>query len=67
MLMVYQIADYVGDNVKKTALKLRAKFTATDSQLLEKAKNNDSEAFGELVRRNQNFVYRTALGYIQAD
>lgn len=65
MLIAYQIADYVGDNVKKTAQKLKARFTTTDSQLLEKAKKRDTEAFSELVRRNQNFVYRTALGYIQ--
>ncbi len=64
MLMVYQIAEHVGDNVKKTAQKFKARFTATDSQLLERAKNKNSEAFGELVKRNQNFIYRTAMGYV---
>ncbi len=65
MSMVYQIADYVGDGVKKTAQIFKARFRVSESQLLEKAKKNDSEAFGELVRRNQDFVYRTALGYLQ--
>lgn len=65
MSMIFQIADYVGDNVRKKALKFKAYFTATDSQLLEKAKKNNSEAFGELVKRNQDFIFRTALSYLK--
>ena len=64
MVLVYQIANNVGAGVKKAAGNIRARFADTDSKLLEKAKKKDSAAFSELVKRHQNFIFRTALGYL---
>ena len=64
MILVYQIADYVGDSVKKLAKNLQAGFIISDAQLLERAKNRDDKAFNELVKRHQQFVYKIALGYL---
>ncbi len=35
-----------------------------DSQLLTYAKEGDNEAFSELVRRHQNFIFKFARGYL---
>lgn len=64
MVFVYQIADYVGANVKKLTKNLQARLIVTDAQLLERAKDKDDNAFNELVKRYQNFVYKTAYGYL---
>jgi RNA polymerase sigma-70 factor, ECF subfamily len=64
MVLVYQIADYVGDGVKKLAKNLQAGFIISDAQLLERAKNRDDGAFNELVKRHQQFVYKVAFGYL---
>jgi RNA polymerase sigma-70 factor (ECF subfamily) len=37
----------------------------SDSQLIARARDGDSEAFSEIVRRYQDFVYRQAWGYLQ--
>lgn len=64
MAYVYQIAGYVGTGVKRAARNVKAKFTATDAQLLKRAKEGDDSAFNEIVKRYQNFVYKTALSYL---
>lgn len=64
MVFVYEIADAVGAGVKKITRNLQAKFTASDSQLLARAKEGDDSAFTELVRRHQNNIYRLAYGYL---
>jgi RNA polymerase sigma-70 factor (ECF subfamily) len=64
MIATYQIADYVGNNVKKLAKSVQAKIVVSDDQLVERARNNDDGAFNELVRRHQNFVNKIAYGYV---
>jgi RNA polymerase sigma-70 factor (ECF subfamily) len=64
MVIVYQLADYVGTGVKKIARDLRAKMAVSDSQLLSRAKDGDNSAFSELVYRHQDFVYKLAWGYL---
>ena len=64
MVFVYQIADSVGAGVKKITRNLQAKLTASDTQLLARAKDGDNSAFTELVRRHQNNIYRLAYGYL---
>ena len=39
----------------------------SDSQLITRTKAGDNQAFDEIVRRYQGFVYRHAWGYLQAD
>jgi len=64
MAMVYQLTGIVGAGVKNIARNFQAKMTVSDAQLLTRAKSGDDTAFNDLVCRHQNFVYRTALGYL---
>ena len=64
MTVVYQMADFVGTSVRKIARNLHANLVVPDSQLLTYAKEGDNEAFSELVRRHQDFIFKFARGYL---
>jgi RNA polymerase sigma factor (sigma-70 family) len=50
--------------VKITARFIESRLVLSDSQLVARARAGDDEAFGEIVRRHQDFVYRQAWGYL---
>ena len=64
MAMVYELTGLVGARVKNIARNFQAKIAVSDAQLLVRAKSGDDTAFNDLVCRHQNFIYRTALGYL---
>jgi len=63
--MIYQMTEFVGTKVKRAALSLRAKLVMPDAQLIELVRSGNHDAFGELLKRHQDFVYRAAWGYLR--
>lgn len=70
--MIYQMTEFarmgpsaIGTKVKRAVLNLRARLVMTDSQLIDLARAGDDDAFGELLKRHQDFVYRLARGYLR--
>ena len=63
--MIYQMTAFVSTRVKRAVLSLRAGLVMTDSQLIDLARAGDGDAFGELLKRHQDFVYRLAYGYLR--
>lgn len=66
-MQVCQLAGFVATRVKVAARYIQSRLALSDSQLVARAKDGDREAFGEIVRRYQDFVYRQAWGYLQDD
>lgn len=64
MAIVYHYTGLVGAGIKKAAGYIQSKLIQTDSDLIARAKDGDNEAFNELVRRYQDFVYKQAVGYL---
>lgn len=64
MLKVCQLAGLFIAGVKITANKIRQMLVLSDSQLVALSKEGDHDAFDEIVRRHQDFVYRLALSYL---
>lgn len=60
-----QLVGVANTGVKRIARQIRSKLVLSDSQLISRAKDGDRDAFGELVRRRQDFVFRQALAYLQ--
>jgi RNA polymerase sigma-70 factor (ECF subfamily) len=53
--------------VKRAANHIQSRLVLSDSELITRAKDGDDDAFGEIVRRYQGFVYRQAWGYLRDD
>ncbi len=64
MATVYSLTILVGAGIKKATRYIQSKMVLTDSNLVIRAQDGDSEAFNELVCRHQDFVYRQALSYL---
>jgi RNA polymerase sigma-70 factor (ECF subfamily) len=70
--MIYQMTEFarvgsnaIGTKVKRAVLNLRARLVMADSQLIDLARSGDDQAFGELLKRHQDFIYRLAWGYLR--
>jgi RNA polymerase sigma-70 factor (ECF subfamily) len=61
---IYRLAGLITAGVEITANKIRQMLVLSDSQLVALAKEGDHNAFDEIVRRHQDFVYRLALSYL---
>ncbi len=66
-MQVYQLACLIATNVKISTKYIQSRLTLSDSQLVTRAKKGDDEAFCEIVRRYQRFVYRQAWAYLNDD
>ncbi len=64
---VFQLVNLVVAGVKIAAKHIQLRLVLSDSQLIARAKGGDDDAFGEIVKRYQGFVYRQAWGYLQND
>ena len=61
------MATLIAAGVKIAAKHIQSRLVLSDSQLIARSKGGDGEAFGEIVRRCQDLVYRQAWGYLQDD
>ena len=64
---VCQLADLITAGVKIAANRIKSKLTLSDMQLIARSKDGDDGAFGEIVKRYQDFIYRQAWGYLRDD
>jgi RNA polymerase sigma-70 factor (ECF subfamily) len=62
---VCQLAGLIAAGVKIAANQIQSRLVLSDSQLIARTRDGDDEAFCEIVRRYQGFVYRQAWGYLQ--
>lgn len=60
-----QIACRIAMAAKRAAGHIRPRSALSESQLVEQSRQGDRDAFGEIVRRYQAFIYRQAWGYLQ--
>lgn len=65
MVVNLQFLSVANVSVKKLARQIQTKLVLTDSQLVARAKDGDHDAFAELIRRHQDYVFRQAMGYLQ--
>ena len=59
------MADRIAMVVKRTANRIRSRLVLSDSEIIERTRKGDVDAFGEIVRRYQSFVYSQAWGYLR--
>jgi RNA polymerase sigma-70 factor (ECF subfamily) len=64
---VCQIAGLVATGVRTAANHIQSTPALPDSTLVARSKSGDDDAFCEIVRRYQGFVYRQAWGYLHDD
>jgi RNA polymerase sigma-70 factor (ECF subfamily) len=62
-----QITYRIAMVAKKAIGHIRSRSALPESQLVERSKHGDRDAFGEIVRRYQAFVYRQAWAYLRDD
>ncbi len=67
MVEVFQLVNLVVAGVKIAANHIQLRLVLSDSQLIARAKGGDDDAFAEIVKRYQGFIYRQAWGYLQND
>jgi RNA polymerase sigma-70 factor (ECF subfamily) len=51
--------------IERDGERLRSRWSLSDAELIERTTRGDDDAFGEIVRRYQGFVYRQAWGYLR--
>lgn len=54
-------------SVRRAADRIQSILVLSDSELIARTRDGDADAFGEIVRRYQGFVYRQAWGYLRDD
>ncbi len=64
---MFQLAGIIETGVNIAANRIQSRLILSDSRLIARVKDGDEEAFGEIVKRYQGFVYRQAWGYLQDD
>lgn len=64
---MFQLAGIIETGVNIAADRIQSRLILSDSRLITRVKDGDEEAFGEIVKRYQGFVYRQAWGYLQDD
>ena len=64
---VRHLAGLIASVGRIAADHIRWRLVLSDSQLIARAKDGDDEAFSEIVRRYQDFVYRQAWSYLRDD
>jgi RNA polymerase sigma-70 factor (ECF subfamily) len=62
---MFQLAGIIETGVNIAADRIQSRLILSDSLLIARVKDGDKEAFGEIVKRYQGFVYRQAWGYLQ--
>jgi RNA polymerase sigma-70 factor (ECF subfamily) len=62
-----QLTNPIAMVAKRVAAPIRSRVALCDSELVERTKEGDDDAFDEIVRRYQNFIYRQAWGYLRDD
>ena len=62
---VCQVVALIAAGVRLTANRIQSRLVLSDIELIARTRDGDDEAFCEIVRRYQGFVYRQAWGYLQ--
>ena len=62
-----QLENTIAMMVRRVTGHIRSRAALSDSELVLETQKGSHDAFGEIVRRYQNFIFRQAWGYLQDD
>jgi RNA polymerase sigma-70 factor (ECF subfamily) len=62
---ILKLALTIGQSVSEFARQLSPLAIPSDTQLVQRVQQGESQAFGELVKRYQSFVFRQAYAYLR--